>query len=81
MKLSLWGRAKGRMTVILVIAFLNWAGFISWTLWVQVCLRALCDNAEMLICPTLALLSKLPWTYPGAHDDPLYTHVRHGLHL
>lgn len=37
MSLSLWTRAKGRMAVILVIAFLNWSGFMSWTFWVQVC--------------------------------------------
>ncbi|KAF8553993.1 MFS general substrate transporter [Imleria badia] len=35
MKLSIWGRAKGRMAVILVIAFLNWSGFIAWTFWTQ----------------------------------------------
>ena len=81
MKLSIWARAKGRMAVILAIAFLNWAGFISWTLWVQVCLRSSCDNAEMLTYPTLALLPELPWTYACAHDGPLYTHVRRGVHL
>lgn len=37
MKLSLWARAKGRMAVILAIAFLNWSGFLCWTFWVQVC--------------------------------------------
>ncbi|KAG1820868.1 major facilitator superfamily domain-containing protein [Suillus subaureus] len=36
MRLSLWTRAKGRMAVILVIAFLNWSGFMSWSFWVQV---------------------------------------------
>ncbi|KAI6037704.1 major facilitator superfamily domain-containing protein [Pisolithus marmoratus] len=35
MKLSLWARANGRAAVILVIAFLNWAGFLSWSLWAQ----------------------------------------------
>ncbi|KIJ62934.1 hypothetical protein HYDPIDRAFT_73435, partial [Hydnomerulius pinastri MD-312] len=35
MKLSLWARAKGRMAVILAIAFLNWSGFLTWTFWVQ----------------------------------------------
>ncbi|EGN99471.1 hypothetical protein SERLA73DRAFT_182421 [Serpula lacrymans var. lacrymans S7.3] len=35
MKLSIWGRANGRMAVILVIAFLNWSGFMSWSFWVQ----------------------------------------------
>ena len=37
MRLSLWTRAKGRMAVILAIAFLNWSGFISWSFWAQVC--------------------------------------------
>ncbi|KAG2114841.1 major facilitator superfamily domain-containing protein [Suillus clintonianus] len=35
MRLSLWTRAKGRMAIILVIAFLNWSAFISWSFWVQ----------------------------------------------
>ncbi|KAF9223213.1 efflux transporter [Gyrodon lividus] len=35
MRLSLWARAKGRMAVILAIAFLNWSGFLAWTLWIQ----------------------------------------------
>lgn len=35
MRLSLWARAKGRMSVILMIAFLNWSGFLSWSFWVQ----------------------------------------------
>jgi len=35
MKLSIWSRARGRMAAILVIAFLNWSGFISWTFWAQ----------------------------------------------
>ncbi|KAG1735284.1 major facilitator superfamily domain-containing protein [Suillus paluster] len=35
MRLSVWTRAKGRMAVILVIAFLNWGAFASWLFWVQ----------------------------------------------
>ncbi|KAH7926350.1 MFS general substrate transporter [Leucogyrophana mollusca] len=35
MRLSIWARAKGRMTVILFIAFCNWSGFLSWNFWVQ----------------------------------------------
>lgn len=35
MKLSLWARANGRVAVVLAIAFLNWAGFLSWSLWAQ----------------------------------------------
>ena len=36
MKLSIWTRMKGRMAVMLWIAFLEWCSFFSWTLWVQV---------------------------------------------
>ncbi|KAG1904897.1 major facilitator superfamily domain-containing protein [Suillus fuscotomentosus] len=35
MRLSLWTRAKGRMTVILAIAFLNWGALFGWSFWVQ----------------------------------------------
>ncbi|KAL4074935.1 major facilitator superfamily domain-containing protein [Scleroderma yunnanense] len=35
MKLSLWTRVNGRLAVVLVIAFLNWSGFLSWSLWAQ----------------------------------------------
>jgi len=28
MKLSIWGRAKGRFAVIMIIAFLNWSSFM-----------------------------------------------------
>ncbi|KAH7884855.1 major facilitator superfamily domain-containing protein [Phlebopus sp. FC_14] len=35
MRLSLWTRAKGRMSAMLAIAFLNWCGFLTWTLWSQ----------------------------------------------
>ena len=38
MKLSIWTRMKGRMAVMLWIAFLEWCSFFSWQLWVQVCL-------------------------------------------
>ncbi|KAJ7852795.1 MFS general substrate transporter [Mycena olivaceomarginata] len=36
MKLSLWGRAKGRFAVIQIIAFLEWSAFLSWYFWAQV---------------------------------------------
>lgn len=36
MKLSIWTRMKGRMAVMLWIAFLEWCSFFSWILWVQV---------------------------------------------
>jgi MFS family permease len=36
MKLSIWTRMKGRMAVMLWIAFLEWCSFFSWSLWAQV---------------------------------------------
>jgi hypothetical protein len=35
-KPSVWGRARGRFAVMLVIAFLTWCSFFGWNLWVQV---------------------------------------------
>lgn len=32
MKLSIWGRAKGRFAVMMAIAFLNWSSFLRWDL-------------------------------------------------
>ncbi|KAG1737059.1 major facilitator superfamily domain-containing protein [Suillus paluster] len=37
MRPSTWTRAKGRMAVILAIAFLEWSGFMSWLFWMQAC--------------------------------------------
>ncbi|KAF9456822.1 major facilitator superfamily domain-containing protein [Collybia nuda] len=34
MKLSLWGRARGRFAVMMCIAFLAWCAFLSWNFWV-----------------------------------------------
>ena len=36
LKLSIWTRANGRITAIMVIAFTNWSAFVSWFFWVQV---------------------------------------------
>jgi len=35
MRLSLWTRANGRFAVMQMIAFLNWASFMSYNFWVQ----------------------------------------------
>ncbi|KXN82110.1 hypothetical protein AN958_03164, partial [Leucoagaricus sp. SymC.cos] len=35
MKVSLWGRAKGRFGAVMVIVILTWSAFIGWTFWVQ----------------------------------------------
>jgi MFS family permease len=55
MRLSLWTRAKGRMAVILVIAFLNWCGFISWSFWVQ-----LYFQNYLLLTPVHTMLRFIP---------------------
>ncbi|TFK99464.1 major facilitator superfamily domain-containing protein [Pterulicium gracile] len=36
LKPSLWSRANGKFTVMQMIAFFEWAAFISWFFWVQV---------------------------------------------
>ncbi|KAK7461297.1 hypothetical protein VKT23_008476 [Stygiomarasmius scandens] len=33
MRLSLWRRSKWRVTVVMIIAFLNWASFVGWNFW------------------------------------------------
>ncbi|KAF5353804.1 hypothetical protein D9758_010586 [Tetrapyrgos nigripes] len=33
MRLSFWKRSKGRVTVVMIIAFLNWASFLGWNFW------------------------------------------------
>jgi len=35
LKLSIWARANGRIASMMVIAFMNWCAFLSWTFWVQ----------------------------------------------
>lgn len=55
MKLSLWTRAKGRMAVILVIAFLNWCAFFSWSFWVQ-----LYYQNYLLLTPMQTMLRFIP---------------------
>ncbi|KAG8212823.1 major facilitator superfamily domain-containing protein [Butyriboletus roseoflavus] len=60
MKPSIWGRAKGRMAVILLIAFLNWAGFIAWTFWVQ-----LFYQSYLGLTPVHAMLRFIPMFVMG----------------
>ncbi|KAI9456605.1 major facilitator superfamily domain-containing protein [Boletus coccyginus] len=60
MKLSIWARAKGRMSVVLVIAFLNWAGFISWIFWVQ-----LYYQNYLGLTPVLTMVRFLPMFVMG----------------
>ncbi|KAF5341786.1 hypothetical protein D9611_001152 [Ephemerocybe angulata] len=35
MRLSLWRRAEGKYAAMMVIAFVNWCAFLSWTFWAQ----------------------------------------------
>ncbi|KIK39599.1 hypothetical protein CY34DRAFT_808124 [Suillus luteus UH-Slu-Lm8-n1] len=60
MKLSLWTRAKGRMAVILAIAFLNACAFISWTFWVQ-----LYYQNYLLLTPIQTMIRFLPMSVVG----------------
>ncbi|KAG1736335.1 major facilitator superfamily domain-containing protein [Suillus lakei] len=55
MRLSLWTRAKGRMAVILVVAFLNWCCFLSWTFWAQ-----LYYQNYLLLTPVQTMLRFIP---------------------
>ncbi|KAJ7206083.1 MFS general substrate transporter [Mycena pura] len=60
MKLTLWSRAKGKFAVVQVIAFFEWAGFLSWYFWAQVYYE---DYAK--IPPVLTALRMLPMTVAG----------------
>jgi MFS family permease len=60
LKLSIFARAKGRMAVILAIAFLNWSGFISWTFWAQ-----LYYQNYLGLTPVLTMLRFIPMFVMG----------------
>ncbi|KAG1736334.1 major facilitator superfamily domain-containing protein [Suillus lakei] len=60
MRLSLWTRAKGRMAVILAIAFLNWSAFISWSFWVQ-----LYYQNYLLLTPVETMIRFIPMFIVG----------------
>lgn len=78
MRLSLWTRERGRMAVILVIAFLNWSAFIGWSFWVQVCSSSIASGSEVAHS-VLAVLSKLLVVDAGRNHDPIHSHVHSGL--
>ncbi|KAJ7916039.1 MFS general substrate transporter [Mycena leptocephala] len=61
MKLSLWARAEGKFAVMQAIAFLEWAGFISWYFWAQVYYE---DYQKL--SPVHTALRMLPMTVAGA---------------
>ncbi|KAG1868619.1 major facilitator superfamily domain-containing protein [Suillus subluteus] len=60
MRLSLWTRAKGRMAVILAIAFLNSCTFVSWGFWVQ-----LYYQNYLLLTPMQTMLRFIPMFIVG----------------
>lgn len=60
MRLSLWTRERGRMAVILVIAFLNWSAFIGWSFWVQ-----LYYQNYLLLTPVETMIRFIPMFIVG----------------
>lgn len=76
MKLSLWTRAKGRMAVILAIAFLNACAFISWTFWVQVRPCSAARRNADADCSVQAVLPELPFAHTYTNYDPVPSNVR-----
>ena len=51
MPVSIWGRAKGKLAAMLLIAFVEWCSFNTFTFWVQVriCHMRPCE-AELTLC-------------------------------
>ncbi|KAJ6544599.1 MFS general substrate transporter [Mycena vulgaris] len=60
MKLTLWSRAEGKFAVMQVIAFLEWAAFLSWYFWAQVYYED-----YMKFSPVLTAIRMLPMTVAG----------------
>ena len=60
MKLSMWGRARGRFTVMQFIACMNWAAFTCWLVWVQ-----LYYQDYLGLTPILTMIRVLPITFVG----------------
>ncbi|KDQ58837.1 hypothetical protein JAAARDRAFT_127904 [Jaapia argillacea MUCL 33604] len=60
MKLSLWKRAKGKMAVMLWVAFLNWSCFLAWNFWVQ-----LYYQDYLRLSPVLTMVRLLPMFLTG----------------
>ncbi|KAF7789732.1 hypothetical protein EIP86_000678 [Pleurotus ostreatoroseus] len=60
MKLSIWRRAKGRMGVMLLVAFLEWCSFTSWTFWVQ-----LYYQNYLQLTPVLTMIRLIPMFVTG----------------
>ncbi|KAL0063122.1 hypothetical protein AAF712_010030 [Marasmius tenuissimus] len=60
MKLSLWTRANGRVTVVMCIAFLNWCCFLSWSYW-----TTLYYQEYLGLSPVLTMVRLVPMTITG----------------
>ncbi|CAK5284758.1 unnamed protein product, partial [Mycena citricolor] len=61
MKLSMWKRADGKFAAMQVIAFFQWAAFLSWFFWAQVYYED-----YMKLSPILTAIRMLPMTITGA---------------
>lgn len=59
-KLSVWKRANGRMSVMLLIGFLEWASFLSFAFWVQ-----LYYQNYLHLSPILTMIRLLPMFVTG----------------
>ncbi|KAJ7174024.1 MFS general substrate transporter [Mycena crocata] len=60
MKLSLWSRAEGKFAVMQLIAFFQWAAFLSWNFWAQ-----LYYEDYQKLSPVLTAVRMLPMTVAG----------------
>ncbi|KAI0794177.1 efflux transporter [Fomes fomentarius] len=60
MPVSIWVRAKGKLAVIIIIAFLEWASFNSFTFWIQ-----LYYQDYVHLSPILTMVRLLPMTVTG----------------
>ncbi|PBK86271.1 putative efflux transporter [Armillaria gallica] len=60
MRLSLWTRAKGRVAVMMTVAFLQWCCFLGWCYWSQLYYQ----NYEGFT-PLLTVIRLLPMTVSG----------------
>ena len=78
MKLSLWSRAHGKLSVMMIVAFLNWACFIAWNFWAQVRIPTSPSPVQSADQGRVAVLSRLPGSVPSANNGPVPTHVRDG---
>ncbi|KAL1950009.1 hypothetical protein VTO73DRAFT_8890 [Trametes versicolor] len=60
MNVSIWGRASGKLGVMLIIAFLQWCGFISFSFWIT-----LYYQNYVGLSPVLTMIRLLPMNVTG----------------